>query len=124
MHVTLNDLAVCATLGAFVAPIIALAFSARRWLSIRGAELKAARFQTYHRLVHSISVGASEHGPMKLTSQLAYAYGLRNFPEYADLTQTVLGLLRKEWGEREDGGKKQELLKGIDDTLAFLQRAA
>ena len=61
---------------------------------------------------------------MKLTSQLAYEYELRNFPEYAALTETVLGLLRKEWGAREDGDKKLDLLKGIDDTLAFCQRAA
>lgn len=119
---TLNDLAVWATLGAFVAPLIALAFSARRWLVIRGSELKAERFQAYHRLVHSISVGASEHGPMKLTSQLAYVYELRNFPEYAHLTETVLGLLRKEWSAREEASRKPELLKGIDDTLAFLER--
>ncbi|MES2687146.1 MAG: hypothetical protein V4706_10010 [Pseudomonadota bacterium] len=121
---TLNDLALWATLGAFIAPLIALAFSARRWLVIRGYELKAERFQTYHRLVHNISVGASEFGPMKLTSQLAYVHELRNFPEYAQLTQTVLGLLRKDWGAREDGDKKLELLRGIDATLAFLQRPA
>ena len=121
---TLNELAVWATLGAFVAPLVALAFSARRWLAIRGSELEAERFKTYHQLVHSISAGASEYGPMKLTSQLAYVYELRNFPEYAALTETVLGLLRKEWGAREDGDKKLDLLKGIDDTLAFFQRAA
>lgn len=121
---TLNDLVVWATLGAFVVPLVTLVFSAHRWLAIREAKLKAERFQTYHRLVHSISVGASEHGSMKLTSQLAYIFEIRNFPEYSQLTERVLSLLRKEWGEREDGDKKHELLKGIDETLAFLQRVA
>lgn len=121
---TLNDLAVWATLGAFVAPLVALAFSAHRWLAIREAELKAERFQTYHRLVHNISVGVSEHGQMKLASQLAYIFELRNFPEYSSLTEKVLSLLRKEWGERENKDKKHELSKGVDETLAFLQRAA
>ncbi len=121
---TLSDLAVWATLGAFVTPLVALAFSAHRWLAIRRIELKAERFEIYHRLVHSISVGASEHGQMKLTSQLAYVYELRNFPEYAPLTKIVLGLLRQEWGTREEEeDKKQELLTGINETLLFLHRA-
>ena len=117
---TLNDLVVWATVGAFIVPLISLAFSARRWLVIRGNELKTRRFETYHRLVHSVSTGASEHGQMKLASQLAFLYELRNFPEYATLTHAVLGLLRNEWAEREAGTKKAELMKGIDDTLSFL----
>ena len=121
---TIDDLVNWATLGAFLVPLIALAFSAHRWLAIRENELKAERFQTYHRLVHNISVGASEHGSMKLASQLAYISELRNFSEYASLTENVLSLLRTEWDEREEGGRKQELLKSIDETLAFLQRVA
>jgi hypothetical protein len=121
---TINDLVNWATLGAFVVPLVALAFSAHRWLAIRETELKAERFQTYHRLVHNISVGASEHGAMRLASQLAYIFELRNFSEYAPLTEKILSLLRKDWDEREEGGKKQELLKSIDETSAFLQRVA
>lgn len=118
---TLNDLAIWATLGAFIVPLISLAFSGYRWLRIRESELKAVRFQTYHRLMHNISVGTSEHGSMKLASQLAYIFELRNFPEYAALTIDVLRLLRKEWSEREEGEKKDELLKGVDATLAALE---
>ena len=114
---TLNDLAVWATVGAFIVPLISLAFSARRWLAIRDTELKAARFQTYHGLVHSISSGTNERGVMKLRSQIAYVYELRNFPEYAQLTNTVLTLLRKEWTERKSGQLKVELVKAIDETL-------
>ncbi len=121
---TLNDLAVWATLGAFIVPLIALAFSARRWLTIRSTELKSERFQTYHKLVHSISTGTNEYGVMKLTSQIAFVFELRNFLEYSELTKTVLGLLRKEWGQKEDGEKKTELLKAINETLAHLERAA
>lgn len=118
---TLNDLAIWATLGAFIVPLISLAFSGYRWLGIRESELKAVRFQTYHRLIHNISVGKSEHGSMKLASQLAYIFELRNFPEYAALTIDVLRLLRKEWSEREEGEKKDELLKGVDATLTVLE---
>jgi hypothetical protein len=121
--VTLNDLAVWATLGAFIVPLISLAFSARRWLAIRDAELKAARFQTYHGLIHSISSGTNERGVMKLTSQIAYIYELRNFPEYAHLTKSVLSLLRNEWMEREADQMKVELVKAVDETLAHVQRA-
>ncbi len=118
---TLNDLAVWATLGAFIVPLIALAFSGYRWVVIRESELKAGRFQAYHRLIHNIIVGASEHGSMKLASQLAYIFELRNFPEYAALTLDVLRLLRKEWSAREEGEKRDELLKGVDETLAALE---
>ncbi|KQO26307.1 hypothetical protein ASF11_00910 [Acidovorax sp. Leaf76] len=124
VFLTLNDLAVWATLGAFVIPLISLAFSARRWLTIRDTELKAARFQTYHVLVHSISSGTNERGIMKLTSQIAYVYELRNFPEYAHLTETVLTLLRKDWTDKEASQVKTELIKAIDQTLAHVQRAA
>ena len=120
---TLNDLAVWATLGAFIVPLISLAFSARRWMAIRAAELKAARFQTYHGLVHSISSGANERGVMKLASQIAYIYELRNFAEYAQLTKSVLTLLRNDWIERETGQMKVELVKAVDETLVSVQRA-
>lgn len=59
---------------------------------------------------------------MKLASQIAYIYELRNFPQYSEVTQTSLGLLRKEWGERETGSMKRELLDAIDGTLAHLQK--
>jgi hypothetical protein len=122
--VTLTDLANWATLGAFFLPLITLAFSARRWLTIRETDLKASRFQTYHALVHSVSSGKSEYGEMKLTSQIAYIYELRNFPEYADLTETVLGLLNKNWEELEKGENKIEILKASEQTLVHMQRAA
>lgn len=121
---TLNDLTVWATLGAFIVPLISLAFSARRWLAIRDAELKAKRFRTYHGLVHSISSGTNDQGAMKLTSQIAYVYELRNFPEYAHLTKNVLTLLRNDWVEREVGQMKVELVRAIDETLAHVQVAA
>ena len=59
---------------------------------------------------------------MKLTSQIAYVYELRNFPEYAQLTQSVLALLRKEWTDKEEGQVRVELIRSIDETLADLQR--
>ena len=54
---------------------------------------------------------------MTNVSQLAYIYELRNFPEYKHLTETVLGLLRKQW---EDEEMKPELWRAIDDTLLAL----
>lgn len=120
---TLNELAVWATLGAFILPLISLAFSGKQWLSIRDTEFRTQRFQTYHVLIHSISTGMNG-GVMKLTSQIAYIYELRNFPEYSEVTEITLELLRKEWGERETASMKRELLEAIDGTLAHLQKMA
>lgn len=121
---TPETLALWASWGAFILSLATIAFSAYRWVRIREKELKAERFQTYHRLLYNISAGESEHGPMKLTSQLAYIFELRNFPEYSSPTEKILSLLREQWGTREQGETKDELLKGIDETLAFLQRMA
>jgi hypothetical protein len=120
----LNGLATWATIGAFILSIVSLAFSAHRWLAIRKLELKAQRFEIYHGLVHSASSGTIDHGPMKLTSQVAYVFELRNFPEYSSLTETVLRLLRVQWGDSEIGQMKRELIRAIDDTLAHLQKSA
>jgi hypothetical protein len=116
-----NEVVAWATIGAFVVSLVSLAFSARRWLAIRGDELKSKRFETYHRVLHSVSTGSSEFGHMKLANQLAFLYEMRNFPEYASLTRTVLGLLRREWAVGEHGDRKEELIKGVDDTLSALR---
>ena len=59
---------------------------------------------------------------MKLVSQLAYVYELRNFPEYGDSTEKLLKTLRKEWAEGEEGPKRVTLHEALDETLAHLQR--
>lgn len=119
---TLNDLAAWASVIALLVTVGSIAFSARRYLHIRETELKKDRFTTYHRLVRTISAGSDEHGVMKLVSQLAFVYELRNFPEYGDLTQKLLTHLREEWTPGETEHRRAKLHEAIDGTLANLQR--
>lgn len=59
---------------------------------------------------------------MKLVSQLAYVYELRNFPEYADLTEKLLTHLKADWAQSGDPQKNAKLSEAIDDTLKSLGR--
>lgn len=117
----LNDLAAWASVLALLAAVLPLSFSARRYLVIRNAELQKERFDSYHRILRVASAGSDERGVLKLVSQVAFVYELRNFPEYTDLTEKVLGMLREEWARGEDGERKTRLVEAIDETLAHLQ---
>ena len=117
----LNDLAAWASVLAVLAAVVPLAFSARRYLTIRNAELRKERFDAYHLILRTASSGSDDRGVLKLVSQVAFIYELRNFPEYGDLTEKVLGMLREEWGRIESGERKVKLLEMIDETLAHLQ---
>ncbi|MGE0331064.1 MAG: hypothetical protein AB7P37_10240 [Ramlibacter sp.] len=118
----LNDLAAWASVLALLAAVIPLTFSARRYLTVRSEELRKDRFDAYHRILRIASAGSDERGVLKLVSQVAFIYELRNFPEYADLTETVLEMLREEWARGEDAERRRKLHAMIDDTLAHLQR--
>lgn len=103
----LTDLASYATIGAFLIALGSLAFSARRYLSITEKTQEAERFKTYHHLIKTISKGSDEDGALKLVSQIAYIYELRNYREYNDLTEKVLNRLRIQWSK----GESEEVLK-------------
>ncbi|EGQ9833465.1 TPA: hypothetical protein ACN36G_004487 [Vibrio parahaemolyticus] len=118
---SLNDLASWATIGAFLISIISIAFSARRYLAIRDKELASERFVTYHDLIKAISKGQDRDGQLKMVSQLAYIYELRNFPEYASLTKATLLKLSEEWQTNNPERKKDSALnKAIDETILAL----
>lgn len=110
------------TIGAFLLAIGSLAFSARRYIRITEKTQESERFEIYHKLIKTISRGADESGALKLVSQIAYIYELRNFPEYKDLTETLLNQLGIQWAEGESERNFPLLKKAIDDTLASLQQ--
>lgn len=119
---TLTDIASVATIGAFLVAIGSLAFSARRYISITEKTQESERFEIYHELIKTISKGTDGDGVLKLASQIAYIYELRNFPEYKDLTETLLNQLRQQWSTGESDKVLARLKDAIDDTLAELQR--
>jgi len=120
---TLSDAASAATIAAFLVTLISIAFSANSYLVIRKKDQEAARFDIYHRLLRIISSGYDEReGDLKLASQVAYIYELRNFPEYSELTRTTLNRLRGQWANNEPLETNGPLNDAIKDTLSHIER--
>lgn len=117
----LENLVAYATVGAFLLSFGSIAFSARRYITQREKEQRSERFRTYHGIVEVIGSGKSSSEIMPLTSQIAYIYELQNYPEYAELTEKILGILRDQWKEGERDEKYKLLQEVIDDTLANIQ---
>lgn len=118
---SISDIASIATIGAFLVTLISLAFSAKKYLDIKKREEEIIRFETYHKLIKTISKGTDEDGLLKLVSQLAYIYELRNFPEYKVVTINTLHILEDDWSKNNK--KQQKQLKiSIQDTICFLEK--
>lgn len=105
-------------------PLLAICFSAWRYVSERRETLAREQFQLYHRLIADISRGQDERGvDHKLVSQLAYIHELRNFPEYGALTRDVLRRLQKEWKTNSpDSEANIPLSAAIEGTVTILER--
>lgn len=58
---------------------------------------------------------------MAITSQIAYIYELRNFPEYAELTKTLLNRLDIMWKKGEENDIYVVLNTAIKDTISQLK---
>lgn len=119
--ITLSDYASIATIGAFLVTLISIAFSAKRYLDIKSREEEVSRFETYHKLLKTVSKGSDEDGILKLVSQIAYIYELRNFPEYKELTKKTLNKLREEWSQNDSPNTQPSLKEAIDDTISYIE---
>lgn len=116
-----NDVASISMIIAFFALVVTLArlaFSAHRYLRIRSAEIKQQRFKNYHYLIDEL-VGAVKGENIKLDSQIAKAYELRNYPEYREVSIRILEGLEQTW-EKEP--KNELLLKEISISLSKLKK--
>ena len=119
---TLSSLASVASILGFFVTFVSIAFSARKYIQIRERDHKAERFNTYHKLIKHIGSGADQDGVMTITSQMAFIYELRNFPEYTALTKTVLAQLELMWKKGEKDHIYSVLKNSIDDTLLELSK--
>jgi len=115
-----NDVASISMIIAFFALVVTLArlaFSAHRYLRIRSAEIKQQRFKNYHYLIDEL-VGAVKGEDIKLDSQIAKAYELRNYPEYRQLSIRILEGLKQICIDP----KHERLLKEISISLSKLKK--
>lgn len=93
----LADIGTIATIFSLLITLAALAASAFRYVTVRRDELRNQRYERYHYLLRTVSSGFDTTGQLKLTSQRAYIYELRHFPEYKQLTTRLLQSLLEEW---------------------------
>jgi len=106
--------------ASIVVPLVALTFSAYHYLRTRSAELKQKRFKNYHNLINEL-VGAVKGEELKLDSQIAKIYELRNYREYREVSIRILEGLKRKWkNENKDDIKR--LLDEIAISLPKLKK--
>jgi len=122
IKMTLSDWASLCGIIVFFISIISIAFSAYKYIAIRSREQRQKNFENYHNILKYVSAGNKEKDDsMKLVSQLAYLYELRNFPEYKDITIRALISLITDWDKKEpDKNIKDQLIKESSLTLIAL----
>lgn len=103
---------------ALLVVLIPLTYQAWQYLDQRKRELKDKRFETYHNLIRSL-VGPTDEKAimMYLDRQIAIVFELRNFLEYAEVSERILKGLKDAWFENANNAR---LLTEIDLTLKYL----
>jgi hypothetical protein len=93
------------------------------WLYIdqKKRELRDRRFETFHRLIRELVEGSPGSSP-RLDHQIAIVFELRNFPEYAEVSQRILEGLIETWSVNGQKEKYERLFKEIRLTLEFLAK--
>ncbi len=103
-------------IAAFLLSFASLAFSAYRFVKVRQEEQRQRRFENYHKLIAELVGGARDKQVMKLDSQIAVIYELRNFKEYSEVTVRILNGLIKEWTNES----KPRLMEELNLTVKAL----
>lgn len=115
------DVASISMIIAFVGLVVllaTLAFSAHRYLRTRSAEIKQEKFKNYHYLIDGL-VGACQGEKLKLDSQIAKVYELRNYREYREVSIRILEGLKQTWKKEPEN---ERLLKEIQISLSKLKK--
>ena len=95
--------------------LIPLAYQVWQFLDQRKRELRDKRFEIFHRLIRDLVEPSEGRITMKLDRQIAIIFELRNFPEYAEVTERILKGLRENWSKNTDNFAR--LITEIDLTL-------
>ena len=116
------QIAVIVALGSAVPLLISLVvYSVLHIISHRG-QVRQQRFLNYHKLVNWLVEGREEQEKIRLDSQIAVVYELRNYREYKEVSIRILKGLRKYWTKTPDKPDIDRLIEEIDYTLGNLQK--
>ena len=116
------QIAVISALAVIIPSLIVLIVSSVKYTKARRNRLRQQRFINYHRLVSWLVEGREEQSIIRLDSQIAVAYELRNYREYKEVTIRILKGLRKYWTKTSDKPDIDRLIEEIEYTLADLQK--
>ena len=111
-----------ATVAALVLSVVGIAWSGWEYARVQVREANKERFFQYHDLIYKISGGVGVDGGMlKATSQSAFIYELRAYPEYAQLSGRLLKDLAEQWERNSPSDPRNDVLqREIQDTLIAL----
>ena len=116
------QIALIAALSSAVPLLISLVvYSVLHIISYHG-QVRQQRFLNYHKLVNWLVEGREDQDVMRLDSQIAVVYELRNYREYKEVSIRILEGLRERWSKRSDVSDIDRLIKEIDYTLGDLQK--
>jgi hypothetical protein len=101
-----------------------LVVSAFVYLSQRHRELQYKKFELYHDLIRRLVEPDQPDARMRVSRQMAAAFELRNFPEYAEVSARILAGLLEFWlpDKPEHRRLKEELGKTIEYLNTKIKR--
>ena len=89
------QIAVISALGVTIPPLIGLIVYSLLYTKARRNQLRQQRFENYHKLVSWLVEGREDQKVIRLDSQIAVAYELRNYREYKEVSIRILKGLRE-----------------------------
>jgi hypothetical protein len=116
------QIAVISALGVTIPPLIGLIIYGLLYTKARRNQVKQQRFENYHKLVNWLVEGREDQKVIRLDSQIAVAYELRNYREYKEVSIRILKGLRERWCKKSDMPDIDRLIEEIDYTLGDLQK--
>jgi hypothetical protein len=116
------QIAVISALAVTIPSLIVLIVNSVRYTKARRNRLRQQRFMNYHRLVSWLVEGREDQKVIRLDSQIAVAYELRNYREYKEVSIRILKGLRERWCKKSDMPDIDRLIEEIDYTLGDLQK--
>ncbi len=100
-------------------PLAAMVVQLWQYIDQKKVELRDKRFEYFHRLIRELVEPSTDQKMMYLDRQIAVVFELRNFPEYAEVSERILIGLRDTWSKNPES--LQRMITEIDLTLAYLR---
>ena len=119
------QIAVIGALSVSIPTLIVLIVNSVLYTKAYRNHVRQQRFETYHKLVNWLVDGREDQEVIRLDSQIAAVYELRNYRDHKEVSIRILNGLKSYWNENLDNArlaKIDRLIKEIDYTLGDLQK--